>query len=195
MWSGRSTGTPAPMHRLCGAALFQRRARSRRRDGEEHEPETHLIPLVLAAALGRRPQVESTARLPDAGRHGDSATTSTSRISPRRMSPDRHLLAQGRLVLNLGTGAVTALREVVRAAERVTGARCPIGDAAPAGDPPVLVADATRAQERSAGAPNSDLDSIIGTAWAWHRKAAGEGRPPVSGSSLGANSLFVLACL
>jgi UDP-glucose 4-epimerase len=76
------------------------------------------------------------------------------------------------LALNLGTGAGHSVREVIAAARRLTGR--PIAEREMArrpGDPPVLVADASRARERLGwSARMSDLDSIIGSAWAWHNR-------------------------
>ncbi|HMK67125.1 MAG TPA: GDP-mannose 4,6-dehydratase, partial [Stellaceae bacterium] len=96
---------------------------------------------------------------------------------------DAHILALQHLLkgglsqsLNLGTGAGHSVREVIAAAERVTGRRIAHRETARRpGDPPVLVADARRAREVLGWAPRlSDLDTIIKTAWAWHGRDPNE---------------------
>jgi UDP-glucose 4-epimerase len=75
---------------------------------------------------------------------------------------------------NLGTGRAFSVREVIAAAERVTGRRVPVRAAARrAGDPPVLVADATRARTVLGFAPGfTEIEPIVETAWRWHKRKA-----------------------
>jgi UDP-arabinose 4-epimerase len=146
--------------------------------GEDHDPETHLIPLVLDAALGRRPLVEiygSDYPTPD-------GTAIRDYIHVQDLA-DAHVRAVFYLreggdstALNLGTGHGHSVREVVDAAERISGRPVPrrmVGRRA--GDPPALVADPRRARTVLSWEPKiSDLDSILATAWAWHaRRNAG----------------------
>jgi UDP-arabinose 4-epimerase len=146
--------------------------------GEDHRPETHLIPLVLETALGRRPQIEIYGT--------DYPTPDGTAIRDYIHVQDlveAHVLALRLLLkgglsqtLNLGTGAGHSVREVIDAAERITGRRIPRRETARRpGDPPVLVADARRAREVLGFAPRlSDLDTIIKTAWAWHSRNPNE---------------------
>ncbi len=144
--------------------------------GERHEPETHLIPLVLQVASGRR---ASIARF--GSQHG---TPDGSCIRDYVHVQDlcaAHLLALRRLqaggpsgVFNLGNGAGHSVNEVIDAARRVTGHPIPIVDApARAGDPPVLVADATCARRELGWTPRiDDLDTLIAHAWQWEQRHA-----------------------
>jgi UDP-arabinose 4-epimerase len=142
--------------------------------GEDHDPETHLIPLVLAAALGKRAAIDifgTDYPTPD-------GTAIRDYIHVQDLA-DAHVLALGHLLkggnsvaLNLGTGAGHSVRAVIDAAERVTGRSIPRREAARrAGDPPTLVADARRAKAALGWTPKlSGLDDIIASAWAWHRR-------------------------
>ncbi|HZU89794.1 MAG TPA: UDP-glucose 4-epimerase GalE [Stellaceae bacterium] len=141
--------------------------------GERHEPETHLIPLVLEAALGRRSHIDiygTDYPTPDGTAIRDYIHVED--LAAAHVAALDHLAAGGdTLALNLGTGSGYSVREVIAAAERVSGRRVPYRLAPRrAGDPPVLVADARRAAQRLGWqARISDLDTIIGTALAWHR--------------------------
>jgi UDP-arabinose 4-epimerase len=144
--------------------------------GEDHEPETHLIPLVLLAALRRIEAIDIFGT--------DYPTPDGSAIRDYIHVHDlaaAHVLALDRLrqgapslALNLGTGRGHSVREVISAAERVTGRTIARREAARrAGDPPVLVADAARARAVLGWTPLvSGLDDIIASAWAWHAKSA-----------------------
>jgi len=149
--------------------------------GEHHEPETHLIPLVLDAALGRRAQIDVYGT--------DYPTSDGTAIRDYIHVTDlaaAHVLALGHLeqggasaALNLATGRGHSVREVIAAAERVTGKRIACRETARRpGDPPALVADAGRAGALLGWKPaHSDLDSILATAWAWHRRCFPATRP------------------
>ena len=140
--------------------------------GEDHEPETHLIPLTLSVALGRRPHLTL---------FGDDYPTPDGTCVRDYVHVDdlaaAHLLALERLearrlqVYNLGIGRGYSNREVVEACRRATGHAIPmvVAPRRP-GDPPSLVADATLAGARLGWTPRyRDLDSIVATAWNWHR--------------------------
>jgi UDP-glucose-4-epimerase GalE len=140
--------------------------------GEDHHPETHLIPLVLQTALGQRPHIElfgSDYPTPD-------GTCIRDYIHVDDLA-DAHLRALERiepgkcLCLNLGTGRGHSNREVIQAAERVTGKKIPVKEGPRrAGDPPQLVAAADKARDVLGWKPRyPDLEMIIETAWNWHR--------------------------
>ena len=142
--------------------------------GEHHEPETHLIPLMLDAALGRRERIDvygTDYPTPD-------GTAIRDYIHVTDLA-EAHVLALGYLrhggasvALNLATGEGHSVRKVIAAAERVTGRPIPQRETARrAGDPPALVADATLARQVLGWTPrHSDLDTILSTAWNWHRR-------------------------
>ncbi len=139
--------------------------------GEDHDPETHLIPLVLQVALGQRPHITV---------FGDDYPTPDGTCIRDYIHVDdlgaAHVLAleklqagQG-LQLNLGTGRGHSVREVIEACRRVTGHPIPaqIGPRRP-GDPPELVADARKAQRVLDWQPQyPDIEAIVRTAWKWH---------------------------
>jgi UDP-glucose 4-epimerase len=152
------------------------------RHGEHHDPETHLIPLVLAAAAGRRPTVSvfgSDYETPD-------GTAVRDYIHIEDLG-EAHVLALAHLrrggaseFLNLGNGTGYSVLEVIEAARRVTGRDVPY-DLAPRreGDPPRLVGDASRARAVLGWSPKQpSLDAIIRSAWEW-AQAHPEGYAPV----------------
>lgn len=142
--------------------------------GETHEPETHLIPLAIRAALGTGP------RLRIFGTDYPTADGTAVRDYIHVCDLARaHVLALERLMaggdsvaLNLGTGQGHSVREVVRAVEAASGRAVPLQeDARRAGDPPVLVADPSRAaQVLGWRAACSSLDAIVASAVGWHRR-------------------------
>jgi UDP-glucose 4-epimerase len=142
--------------------------------GECHEPETHLVPLVLQVASGRRPHITV---------HGDDYPTADGSCVRDYIHVadlcDAHLLALRQLLegagsarYNLGNGNGFSVLEVIESARRVTGHAIPfVIGARRAGDPPVLVADATAARERLGWQPRyAGLDTIVAHAWAWERQ-------------------------
>jgi UDP-glucose 4-epimerase len=141
--------------------------------GEAHEPESHLIPLVLDVALGRRQAIKI---------FGDDYPTPDGTCIRDYIHvsdlADAHLLAlealesRDRILCNLGNGQGFSVREVIEAARRVTGHPIP-ADVQPRrpGDPAVLVASSEKAIRELSWKPRyTDLDSILRTAWAWHPK-------------------------
>jgi UDP-glucose 4-epimerase len=145
--------------------------------GEAHEPESHLIPLVLDVALGRRASIRIYGE--------DYATPDGSCVRDYVHVADlaeAHLLAlaalegeeaaKQRLVFNLGNGQGFSVREVIESARRVTGHRIPaeVHPRRP-GDPAVLVASAEKAMRELGWKPRyTELDEIVRTAWIWHQK-------------------------
>lgn len=144
--------------------------------GERHEPETHLIPLVLQAASGRRPSITIFG--------ADYPTADGTCVRDYIHIVDlcqAHLRALDRLraggasaAFNLGNGRGFSIREVIAAVERVTGRSIPVTVAARrAGDPAVLIADSARAVDELGWRPKyQDLGTIIAHAWAWEQKLA-----------------------
>jgi UDP-glucose-4-epimerase GalE len=140
--------------------------------GEDHSPETHLIPLVLQVALGQRPAIDvfgTDYPTPD-------GTCIRDYIHVDDLA-EAHLLALERLTpgqglkYNLGIGRGYSVREVVQAAEEVTGKKIAVREAPRRpGDPPALVASSEKIQRELGWKPRyTDLRSIIETAWKWHR--------------------------
>lgn len=155
--------------------------------GEDHTPETHLIPLVIAAAQGVNPAVAVFGT--DYDTHDGTAVRDYVHVCDLAAAHVRavaHLLAgEASLKLNLGTGRGSSIRDVITAVERVGGRPVPVVEAARrAGDPAALVADPQRAHAALGWTPRfSDLDTIVRTAWAWHAKqvaAAREGEAGVA---------------
>jgi UDP-glucose-4-epimerase GalE len=144
--------------------------------GERHEPETHLIPLLLQAASGRR---ASVARF--GGAHATPDGSCIRDYVHVQDLCDAHLQALRGLeagtaggAYNLGNGLGHSVNEVIEAARRVTGRAIEVRDEPPReGDPPVLVADAARARRELGWAPRHDaLDTIVAHAWQWEQRQA-----------------------
>ncbi len=139
--------------------------------GERHDPETHLIPLALLAAAGRREALEvfgDDYDTPDGTCVRDYIHVTD--LARAHVLALRHLLDGGdSLALNLGSGSGSSIREVIGAVAQVTGRRVPhvIKPRRP-GDPPVLYADPRLAKERLGFETEmSDLHTIVGTAAAF----------------------------
>ena len=158
--------------------------------GEHHDPETHLIPLVLDAALGRRAQIDiygTDYATPDGTAIRDYIHV-TDLAAAHVQALDYLERGGASIALNLATGQGHSVREVIAAAERIAGRRIPQRAVARRpGDPPCLVADATLANRTLGWTPRvSDLDTIIATAWAWHRRrVAGAGPAAAASQSSG----------
>jgi UDP-glucose 4-epimerase len=144
--------------------------------GEAHEPESHLIPLILDVALGRRQSIKIFGKdyptpdgtcIRDYVHVGDLA--------------DAHILAfealstHSRLIYNIGNGQGFSVREVVESARRVTGHPIPVvEEPRRPGDPAVLVASSRRIIDELGWKPRySSLDDIVRSAWVWHQQHYG----------------------
>jgi UDP-glucose 4-epimerase len=139
------------------------------RAGEDHRPETHLIPAAIDAALGRRDPLLLFGEdypTPDGTCIRDYVHVTDLAQAHLQVLP---LLATGSVSLNVGTGRGFSVREVIAAVGRVTGRPVPVLPAPRrAGDPAVLVADATRLRARTGWAPRYiALDDMVATAHAW----------------------------
>ena len=139
--------------------------------GEDHHPETHLIPLVLQVALGQREHIEI---------YGDDYATRDGTCVRDYIHildlAQAHILALraldgGSRTYNLGNGQGYTVREVIEVARTVTGHPIParVGNRRP-GDPPTLVAGSERIRRELGWTPRyPDLQSIVQSAWEWHR--------------------------
>jgi UDP-glucose 4-epimerase len=140
--------------------------------GEDHEPETHLIPLAFDAAVGRRPDLHvfgTDYPTPDGTCLRDYVHVDD--LSRAHIAAFDKLAAPGaQSFYNLGTGRPTSNREVIRAVEQVTGRKIKVIESPRRpGDPPSLYADSTKAQrELGWKVKFPDIDSIVVTAWKWH---------------------------
>jgi len=141
--------------------------------GENHEPESHLIPLILDVALGRRESIRI---------YGDDYPTPDGTCVRDYIHvsdlAEAHLLAlqaleiKDRMIYNLGNGHGFSVREVIESAQRVSGKPIKV-ETHPRrpGDPAVLVAGSDLAANELGWKPKySQLDDIVRTAWAWHQK-------------------------
>jgi UDP-glucose 4-epimerase len=140
--------------------------------GEDHDPETHLIPLVLQAAAGRRSSVSVFGSdYPTA-----DGTCVRDYVHVNDLA-DAHVLAleslerQTEATYNLGNGEGFSVRQIIETAQRVVGHDIPILEAGRrAGDPAVLVAGNLRACRELGWTPQlADLESIVRTAWNWEQ--------------------------
>ena len=140
--------------------------------GEAHEPETHIIPLVLDVALGRRDKIFI---------FGDDYLTPDGTCIPDYIHvadlADAHILAlnalanRDRMIYNLGNGNGFSVKQVIEAARRVTGHPIPVEiKSRRDGDPARLVASSEQAKANLGWQPkHPDLDDILASAWAWHQ--------------------------
>jgi UDP-arabinose 4-epimerase len=142
------------------------------RVGEDHSPETHLIPLVCYAALGRRSHIEvfgADYDTPDGTCIRDYVHVDD--LAAAHVAAIARLEAGGEsMFLNLGTGQGLSVAEVIRAVEKASGRPVPVKyGARREGDPHALFADAARANAVLGWKPAcSDIESIVQTAWRWH---------------------------
>ena len=142
--------------------------------GEDHDPEPHLIPLILRAASGRGDPLEifgTDYPTPDGKAVRDYIHVTD--LGDAHVRALRYLLQGGESApFNLGVGAGYSVRQVIRTAEQVSGRSVPYKEAPRrAGDPPILVADASRAQKALGWTPrHSSLETILETAWRWFSK-------------------------
>jgi UDP-glucose-4-epimerase GalE len=142
--------------------------------GEDHDPETHLIPLALQAVLGQREKLVVFGN--DYPTPDGTAVRDYIHVDDLAQA---HLLALKALVeeragavYNLGNGQGYSVLEVLKSVERVTGKKVPY-EMGPrrAGDPAVLVASAERAERELGWRPKfTKLDDMVSSAWEWHRK-------------------------
>ncbi|MCH2035786.1 MAG: UDP-glucose 4-epimerase GalE [Puniceicoccaceae bacterium] len=141
--------------------------------GEDHNPETHLIPLVFDAATGRRENIKifgTDYSTPDGTClrdyvHVDDLSRAHIAVFDKLKQPSLGLF------YNLGTGRPYSVREIINAVQEVTGLNVPFVEVdRRAGDPPALFADSTKAQkELGWQIQYTNIQSIIASAWKWHK--------------------------
>lgn len=166
----------ARAHNLSFAALRYFNAAGAAEDGsigEDHNPETHLIPLIIDAATGKRPSISvfgTDYPTPDGTClrdyvHVDDLSRAHIAVFDKLNEPGAALF------YNLGTGTPTSVKEVIAAVEKVTGLSVPV-EYGPrrAGDPPALYAQAAKAKADLGWEPKfTSIEPIVATAWAWHK--------------------------
>ncbi|RXK56100.1 UDP-glucose 4-epimerase GalE [Oleiharenicola lentus] len=141
--------------------------------GEDHDPESHLIPLAIGAAQGLRPALQVFGNdypTPDGTCLRDYVHVDD--LSRAHIAAFRLLEKPGsQNFFNLGTGTPTSVLKVIRAVEKVSGLKVPHHFAPRrAGDPPALYADAAKAREQLGWTPKfQTIEPIIETAWRWHQ--------------------------
>ncbi len=141
--------------------------------GEDHDPESHLIPIVLQVALGQRPAIQV---------FGDDYPTDDGTcvrdyihvedLATAHLAALERLQPSSVLAMNLGTGVGHSVLQVIESCRRVTGHPIPmtVADRRP-GDPACLIADSSLAQKTLEWKPRYvAIDSIVETAWRWHSK-------------------------
>jgi UDP-glucose 4-epimerase len=168
-WCERAYGIRSVALRYFNAAGAHRSGKI----GEDHNPESHLIPIILQVALGKRESIQIFG--------DDYATPDGTCIRDYIHVSDlasAHLLALDSLrkgskstVYNLGNGKGFSVKEVIETARMVTGHKIPqIVVPRRAGDPAVLVASSKKIKEELSWKPQKDgLRSIIASAWEWHK--------------------------
>jgi UDP-glucose-4-epimerase GalE len=140
--------------------------------GEDHTPETHLIPLVIDAALGKRSHISVFGTdwpTPDKSAVRDYIHVND--LADAHVRALQRLKSHGEnLKLNLGTGNGNSVREVIAAVEAVSGRKVPVVESPRrAGDPAVLVADPRKARETLQWNPRyGDIRTVVEHAWKWH---------------------------
>jgi UDP-glucose 4-epimerase len=141
--------------------------------GEDHDPETHLIPNILRTAIGRNPHVEvygTDYDTPDGTAIRDyihiEDLAAAHMLALEGIEPGRHR------IFNLGNGNGFSVREVIAAAERVTGRQIPVREAPRRpGDPPKLVAAGERIRAELGWEPDkSELETMVADAWAFMQR-------------------------
>ncbi len=149
------------------------------RVGEDHDPETHAIPCLLAAAAAGRPfRIHGTDYPTPDGTCVRDYVHVTDLAAAHLLALEKTAPATGE-ALNVGSGQGTSIRELAARAARVLGRAIAVEEGPRrAGDPPRLVARADRIRERWGWqARLSGIDTILETAWRWHgRRRTGEGR-------------------
>ena len=174
-WYGRAYGMRSVTLRYFNVAGATERL------GEDHDPETHLIPAILRSVEARKPVTIFGADYPtpdgtcirDYIHVADLADAHLRAIDATARDDSR--TSGGAVICNLGNGGGFSNREVLAAAERVVGAVIPheVGQRRP-GDPPVLVASADRAAEILGWRPRRpSIDDMVGSAWAWRVSHSG----------------------
>lgn len=139
--------------------------------GEHHEPETHLIPIVLQTLLGQREKLQVFGNdypTPDGTCVRDYVHVDD--LASAHLLAIENTDATTEEVFNIGTGAGHSVMEIIDSCERVTGQKVP-WELAPRrpGDPPALVAEPAKLKSELGWQPKYAIDDTIATAWKWHQ--------------------------
>ncbi|MGQ9516657.1 MAG: UDP-glucose 4-epimerase GalE [Anaerolineae bacterium] len=166
-WYGRIYGL------RCAALRYFNAAGGRPDRGEDHHPETHLIPLTLQVALGQRPHIAifgTDYPTPDGTCVRDYIHVDD--LASAHVLALRALDRHERLIYNLGNGRGFSVREVIEVCRRVTGHPIPaVETPRRPGDPPVLIASSEKIQRELGWKPRwPSLEDIVASAWEWHRR-------------------------
>jgi UDP-glucose 4-epimerase len=141
--------------------------------GERHEPETHLIPLILKVATGERAHINifGTEYPTSDGTCIRDYIHVSDLAQAHLLALDALLTNKGSAIYNLGNSQGYSVREVIDIARKVTGHRIPVNESNPRpGDPAVLIADSAKMREELGWQPRfEDLETIIASAWRWHQ--------------------------
>jgi UDP-glucose-4-epimerase GalE len=143
--------------------------------GELHDPETHLIPLALAAAAGVGPELEVFGvDYPTADGTCIRDYIHVNDLAEAHVSALQYLVNGGASVsLNLGTGRGSSIREIMTAIRTATGYQVPWRAAQPRpGDPPVLIADPTNAERTLGWTASRTVEEMVMTAWKWMQRSS-----------------------
>lgn len=177
-WADRVSGLKSACLRYFNAAGADPAGRA----GEDHNPETHLIPLVIDAALGRRPDIAVFGT--DYPTADGTCIRDYIHVSDLADAHIRALerLDAGSVTYNLGNGAGHSVLEIIASVERVSGLKVPVRMAGRrAGDPAVLVASSAKLRSETGWTPRfAEIDAIVRTAFAWR-----EAHPSGYGSAQG----------
>jgi UDP-glucose 4-epimerase len=141
--------------------------------GEAHEPESHIIPLILDVALGRRKSIKVFGQdypTPDGTCIRDYIHVQD--LARAHLLALKALEARDRLIYNLGNGVGFSVREVIESARRITGHAIPVEESPRRpGDPAVLIASSEKIGQELGWKPEyTSLDDIVESAWKWHQQ-------------------------
>jgi len=144
--------------------------------GEAHEPESHLIPLILDVALGKRQSIKIFGQdypTPDGTCIRDYVHVQD--LAHAHLLAFEALMNRDRLIYNIGNGQGFSIREVIESARRVTGHPIPVEEAERRpGDPAVLIASSKKIERELGWKREFDkLDEIVASAWKWHQQRYG----------------------
>jgi len=149
-------------------------AGSNGKTGDAHDPESHVIPLILQAASGKRESISvfgTDYATPDGTCVRDYIHVSD--LADAHIRALQALSERDRLIYNLGNGKGFSVREVIESAKRVTGKPIKVQESPRRpGDPAVLVASSRKIREELGWRPRfSDIDEIVSSAWAWAQRS------------------------
>ena len=162
------------LHGLRYAALRYFNAAGGRPDrGEDHHPETHLIPLTLQVAMGQRAQINIFGvdyPTPDGTCVRDYIHVDD--LAEAHLLALQALTERETLIYNLGNGSGFSVRQVIETCRRVTGQPIPaVETERRPGDPPILIASSEKIQRELGWRPRMPaLEDIVASAWEWHRR-------------------------